>query len=175
VESSRVQLKDGRLAVIRKAVPDDAQSITEFVNIVGAEEKFVPRDRATWTLEEERATLAAADGRHSVFFVAEISGRVSGLINLARGRWSKDAHRAEFGMSCLPETRRIGLGTALLSRGILWARSVGVKKLALEVFATNEGAVALYRKSGFVEEARLRGEYVIEGRDVDSFRMVLWL
>jgi RimJ/RimL family protein N-acetyltransferase len=175
MEATRTPLKDGRTAVIRPAVPDDAAAITEFVNVIGAEGRFVLRERATWTLEEERRTLAAADGRHSIFFLAEISNRLSGMITLSRGRWAKDAHLAEFGMSCLPECRGIGLGAALLHRGIEWANSVGVRKLTLEVFATNDRAIALYRKTGFIEEARLRSQYMIEGKPVDGVLMAKWL
>jgi RimJ/RimL family protein N-acetyltransferase len=175
MEASRVLLRDGRTAVLRAAVPDDAGSITEYVNIVGAEGKFLLRERATWTIEEERRTLAAADGQYSVFVLAEVSGRLSGLINLSRGRWAKDSHLAEFGMSCLPECRGVGLGTALLTHGIDWARSVGVRKLTLEVFSTNDRAIRLYGKMGFVEEARLRGQYVIDGVPVDGVLMAMWL
>jgi RimJ/RimL family protein N-acetyltransferase len=175
MEVTYIRLKDGRSAVIRQAVPDDAAAITEFVNIVGAEGRFVLRERATWTLDEERRTLAGADSRFSVFFVAEISGRLSGLINLSRGRWVKDAHLAEFGISCLPECRGIGLGKALLLRGMEWARSVGVRKLTLEVFSTNEPAIGLYRRMGFVEEARLQGQYMIDEQPVEGVLMAIWL
>jgi RimJ/RimL family protein N-acetyltransferase len=34
-----------------------------------------------------------------------------------------------------------------------------VHKLSLEVFPSNEAAIALYRKFGFVEEGRLRSHY----------------
>lgn len=175
METSHIPLKDGRTATIRPAVPDDAESITEYVNLIGAEGRFVLRERATWSIDEERRTLAAADGRQSAFFVAEVSGRLSGLITLARGRWAKDAHVAEFGMSCLPECRGVGLGTALLVRGLQWARSVGVRKLTLEVFATNDRAIGLYRKMGFAEEARLKGQYLIDGEPVDEILMAIWL
>jgi RimJ/RimL family protein N-acetyltransferase len=173
--ATTVRLKDGRSAIIRRATPDDAAAITEFVNLVGAELQFTLRERATWTLEEERATLAAAVDPASAFFVAEIAGRLSGLLNVARGRWTKDFHAAEFGMSCRPDDRGVGLGTALLQAGMEWARSAGVRKLNLEVFATNERAIALYRKAGFVEEGRRRGQYLINGVPVDSLLMSIWL
>lgn len=170
-----VRLGDGRSGLVRRASPDDAEGITALVNTVGAEGRFVLRDRATWTLEEERQTLAAADGTVSVFLVAELSERICGMMNLSRGRWPKNSHVAEFGMSCLPECRRIGLGAALLAQGIEWARDGGVRKLALEVFASNEAAISLYRKMGFEVEARLKGEFVIDGAPVDGLRMALWL
>lgn len=170
-----MRLKDGRTAFLRAATPGDAEAITDLVNVVGAESQFTLRERATWTMEEERRTLATADARSRVFFVAEVDGHICGLINLARGQWKKDAHVAELGMSCLPGYRGLGLGSALLSRGIEWARAVGVRKLTLEVFATNEVAIALYRAKGFAEEARLRRQYEIDGKPTDSLLMVLWL
>jgi ribosomal protein S18 acetylase RimI-like enzyme len=47
------------------------------------------------------------------------------------------------------------VGSALLAAGLRWARLVGVEKVTLEVYPTNEAAVALYRKFGFAEEGRL--------------------
>lgn len=174
-EATQVRLKDGRLALIRQAVPDDAQAATNFVNIVTSEKKYLLRERATWTIDEERRTIAAADGKESVFFVAEIDGRLSGSINLARGRWPKNKHVAELAISCLPSCRGVGLGTALMTRGIEWARSVGVLKLTLQVFATNKRAIALYEKMGFEEEARLREHFRFDGKLFDNILMALWL
>ena len=175
METTAIRLNDGRTGLIRVAVPDDAEAITAYVNLIGAEGTFVLRDRATWTIEEERRTLGTADGRQSVFFVAEIGGQLAGMITLARGRWAKDAHQAEFGMSCRPDCRGIGLGTALLKRGLEWATSAGVRKLCLEVFATNERAIKLYRKMGFEEEGRRKGQYMIDGALVDEVLMAKWL
>ena len=169
------RLKDGRTAVIRPAGPGDAEAVTTLVNTVGAEGRWTLRDRATWTLEQEKATLAAADGQRSVFFLALVEGRVAGFVNVARGQWPKNEHVAELGMSCLPECRGVGLGTALLVTAIEWARSIGAQKLTLEVFSTNTPAIGLYRKLGFEEEGRLPGAYRIEGRYVDGVRMARWL
>ncbi len=59
--------------------------------------------------------------------------------------------------------------------GIEWARDVGVRRLKLGVFETNERALALYRKLGFVEEGRLKGEVVLDGKPVDEILMALTL
>ncbi len=168
-------LKDGRHASLRLAGPADAEEITELVNVVGAERQYVLRERATWTIEQERATLAAADGTSSAFFLAEIDGRLSGSLNIQRGAWPKNHHVAELGMSCRAECRRLGVGTALLAHALDWARSVGVRKVNLEVFATNAPAIALYRKMGFQEEGRRRREFSIGGDLVDGVLMARWL
>jgi RimJ/RimL family protein N-acetyltransferase len=48
-----------------------------------------------------------------------------------------------------------GVGKALLTASIEWARVRGLHKLALSVFPHNNAAIALYRQFGFVEEGRL--------------------
>jgi len=50
--------------------------------------------------------------------------------------------------------RRRGVGSALLAAAIEKAGDDGLHKLSLDVFTHNQGAVALYRKFGFVEEGR---------------------
>jgi RimJ/RimL family protein N-acetyltransferase len=51
------------------------------------------------------------------------------------------------------------VGSALLTAAIDWARQAGAHKLHLEHWPTNEAAVALYEKFGFVEEGYLRRHY----------------
>ena len=59
--------------------------------------------------------------------------------------------------------------------GIEWAKSVGITRLRLSVFQTNERAIALHRKLGIVEEGRLNGEVILDGRPVDELLMALSL
>ena len=172
---SETRLKDGQVARLRLATPDDAAAVTAFVNVVGGERRFVLRERATWSLEEEQKTLGTADGRESAFFLGEVGGRLVGLLNIGRGRWPKNRHVAEFGMSCHPDFRRLGVGTALLNRALTWAQSVGVQKVTLEVFSSNAPAIALYLRMGFVEEGRRFREFLIEDELVDGILMARWL
>ena len=55
--------------------------------------------------------------------------------------------------------RGLGVGSALVQAAISRARDQGLHKLCLEVFAHNTAAIALYRKSGFVEEGRRIRQY----------------
>jgi RimJ/RimL family protein N-acetyltransferase len=175
ISAHGVVLKDGRNAELRLARPDDARAITAFVNLVGGERRYVLRERATWTLGEERETLRSANGKRSAFFVAVVDGRLSGLLNIHRGPWPKNEHVTEFGMACLPTCRRVGLGTALVHRALDWSGSVGARKVTLEVFSSNQAAIALYRKLGFEEEGRRRRQYLVEGELVDGIWMARWL
>ena len=62
-------------------------------------------------------------------------------------------------MAIVREWRAQGVGSALLSTAVEWARGRGLHKLSLSVFAHNAAAIALYRKHGFVEEGRRVKQY----------------
>ncbi|MGA7872850.1 MAG: ribosomal protein S18-alanine N-acetyltransferase [Candidatus Binatus sp.] len=63
-----------------------------------------------------------------------------------------------------PESRRLGIGTVLISEAISEARSTGAGVVTLEVRRSNLAARQLYRKFGF-EERRLRRHYYGPGED----------
>ncbi len=54
-----------------------------------------------------------------------------------------------------PTWRGRGVGTVLVGAAIGWARGRGLHKLALSVFPDSRAAIALDRRSGFVEAGRL--------------------
>lgn len=172
---TRSVLKDGRIAVVRPVSPDDARAITDLLNLIGGERRYILSERANWTLEEERQTLANWRGSDRAYYVAEVDGQLCGTISVMKGRWAKNSHTADFGMGCRSDFRGIGVGHALLERVIGWARASGVKKLKLEVFSTNQQAIDFYLRAGFVEEGRLKGEFLIDGGPVDGVFMAMWL
>ena len=78
-----------------------------------------------------------------------------GHIYIQRERHPVTRHVATLGIAVAADHRGRGVGSALLAEAIVWARSVGVEKLVLSVYPHNTGAIALYRKFGFVQEGRL--------------------
>lgn len=63
-----------------------------------------------------------------------------------------------------PDSRRAGLGAALLDRLCSVARELSASAVHLEVRPSNFPALALYRSRGFDEVARRRGYYA-DGED----------
>ncbi|HUB17792.1 MAG TPA: GNAT family N-acetyltransferase [Acidobacteriaceae bacterium] len=57
-------------------------------------------------------------------------------------------------MAVRPEARRRGIGLALLRATFAWAAKNGALRLSLEVRASNEAALALYRQFGLSQEGR---------------------
>ena len=49
-----------------------------------------------------------------------------------------------------PEARRHGIGSALVDAVVHWARTLGLRRLLLDVTEGNGPAIALYRRKGFV-------------------------
>lgn len=58
-----------------------------------------------------------------------------------------------------PLNRRQGLGSALLTGAVDWAREAAAEAMFLEVARDNGAALALYRASGFIEVGRRRAYY----------------
>lgn len=75
-----------------------------------------------------------------------------------------------------PGCTRQGVGRALLNALLDWARaSRVVRRIELRVREGNAPAIALYEKSGFVEECRLRKRIMLpDGRCIDDIGMA-WL
>ncbi len=167
----RVPLSDGRVALIRRARGPDAREVIAHVNAVGAEGIYLMTERLALTPAQERAVFRRADGKVELYLVAVVAGTIAGTANFARGSQTKNRHVANLGVALRKDVRGLGLGTAMMEAGMGWARSVGVRKLTLGVFATNRPARRLYRRLGFTVEGRLRNQVVLRGASVDEILM----
>jgi RimJ/RimL family protein N-acetyltransferase len=170
-----VPLRDGGSVVIRRATPQDAEVHIANTNAIAGERVYLMTETFARPVDEIERQFRDADPSAELWLLAELEGRVVGGANFRRGRWTKNAHTADLGVALLPSARGRGIGEALLREGFGWARSVGIRKLKLGVFASNERALAFYLKLGFVVEARLKNEVVLDGRPTDEILMALWL
>jgi RimJ/RimL family protein N-acetyltransferase len=136
---------------VRQATPADLDALLDLLEAVAAERRFIatepPVDRSGRRLEFLRMLEGGG-----CFIVAEANGEVVGSLGVEARRC-----RGDLGMGVAAEWRGRGVGTALLSAAIAWARESGLHKLVLEVFPHNEAALALYAKFGFEQEGYLRG------------------
>jgi [ribosomal protein S18]-alanine N-acetyltransferase len=88
-------------------------------------------------------------------FAAECDG---GIVGFAVG--SRAGELAELESVVVSKSaRRKGIGKALCQQVMDWSRNAGASELELEVRASSDGALALYRALGFVEQARRRKYY----------------
>jgi len=108
---------------------------------------------------------------------AWLDGVLVGTLGFFRASGRKIQHHAELGrMHVAPEVRRQGVGWALLQAALQHARNLpGLEQLGLGVMATNQEAIALYKKAGFVQYSLVPDYLKIEGRYYDLVEMILYL
>jgi RimJ/RimL family protein N-acetyltransferase len=158
ISAKQFTSRTGDPFVIRCAEPDDAMDLLAHAKAVAQESDFLltEPDEFNMTEDEERKWIQDhLDGLGNICLLAEASGVIIGSLGCENGKRRRAAHRGTFGMAVIEEWRRQGVGTALLQCFLAWAESSPmIEKVGLGVFATNEPAIALYQKSGFVEEGR---------------------
>lgn len=87
-----------------------------------------------------------------------------GIITLYLQPYRKLAHQCEFGIIVAPDMRGKGIGTLLISNGMLLAKdNFKIELLHLQVYADNP-AIHLYQRMGFREFGR-QSHWIKEGID----------
>ena len=166
--------------IIREAQAQDAAQIIAHVKRLIAEPEvyiITAPGEFNFTVEQEQAFLNEhASSDNSVFLVAEIEGKIVGMLNCTGGTRRATRHAATLGMSVDREWRNQGVGSLLMARAVEWAKqSEMVSRIELSVFARNEMAIHLYQKYGFVVEGRRRKSLYRNGEYFDDLIMALLL
>jgi ribosomal-protein-alanine N-acetyltransferase len=119
---------------------------------------------APWS---EQSFLNELKNPQSMFLVAIADARLVGY----GGYWRciDEAHITTVAISAM--SRRQGLGMRLMKELLLKAREEGMTCSTLEVRASNEAAVRLYERLGYVTAARRKNYYPDNKEDA----LVMWL
>ena len=156
-----------RVVTIRPARLDDGDELSRI-------------DFEAWTLLSAIAPRPDAPqrffpevGHVEEVLVAEVDGAVAGYIRLMHPTpFPASAHVLQVrGLAVDEALQRRGIGRALVEGALDAARERGMRRVTLRVLAPNAGARALYASCGFVVEGVLRGEFHLDGRDVDDVFM----
>lgn len=97
-----------------------------------------------------------------VYYAVE-DERVVGWCDIFPGSNARQSHRGGLGMGLLPEVRRRGLGSKLLSSTLEHAKRFGLEKIELQV------------KFGFHEEGVIKKYRKLDGNYFDSIMMAKFL
>jgi RimJ/RimL family protein N-acetyltransferase len=166
----------GNAAIVRIATPDDAEQLIALVHANEGELNLTNEPgEFNMSVEEERAFLANFEHQAtSEFFIAEVDGQVVGSLGMRGNKRRATRHVVSIGIAVHPQFRGQGIGSALLQRGLEWAKETGtVRRIELTVYARNEGAIRLYQRCGFVEEGRHRDTFCKSGEYIDSLTMAM--
>lgn len=140
--------------IIRKASINDADAMAEL-------------DRICFTLPWSRqAFLQELSNEAAFYIVAVTAGKIIGYA----GMWSIIDEGHITNLAVHPEHRRMGLGEMMLSEMIRISEEDGILQHTLEVRASNEPAIGLYKKMGF-KISGIRKEYYSDNME-DA--LILW-
>lgn len=155
--------------LVRAREPEDAPAIAAVMacpGVVAGTLRLPLR-----SVQAERDRLARTDDRTHAL-VAEIDGRVVGVLGLHVEASPRRSHCATLGMGVLDDAQGRGVGTALLAAAIDLADNwLGLRRLELTVYPDNAPAIRLYEKFGFVVEGAARDFAFRDGAFVDALHM----
>jgi RimJ/RimL family protein N-acetyltransferase len=164
---------EGKLVRLRALEPEDLERATKWMNDPEVTRFLFVRYPIS-RVEEERWLREASTNNFATGLRLAIEtkdGVHIGSIDLRNT--SPEDRRASLGVVIgEPEYWSKGHGTDAIMTILRFAfRQMNLNRVSLEVFETNERALACYRKCGFREEGRLRQERFKHGRYWDAIVM----
>ncbi|MBA1334439.1 MAG: hypothetical protein HPY66_2288 [Firmicutes bacterium] len=168
----RVEIINGHRLVLRPAAVRDSRGFACTYNEVVNEGDYLLGEcfpmQEFWVENIVRSSVK----NRTLLLIAELDGRIVGgcMLNPI-GATGKTSHVCGFGVHLVKEARGLGIGSRILRYITDWAACNNYSKICLSVLSSNEGAIRLYRKEGFVEEGRRKRQYYIKGSYIDEVLM----
>jgi len=169
-----LEARDGRKVTLRTPTWEDLDDMLDFINSLVEEEAMILMETKQ-TRDQEVDWLARAlsnmEKDRQVRVVAEVDGRMVGQCEVAL-RAGRKSHVGTLGISVKQGYRDVGVGQELMREAERHAGRLGLEKIMLEVFATNDRAIHVYEKMGYRIVGRVPGEIKYKGDYVDGLYMI---
>lgn len=153
-----ITLKDGRNCILKPPETEKAEEMIGYLKQIAGETQYMTRypDEVKKDVEDERAFInRTREDQKAVMIVAEVDGKIAGTCSVFGSQdRRKLSHRCSMGIGLLEDYCEQGLGTAMLSMLIEFAKQMGYEVMELIVVGDNTRAQGLYRKYGFIESGR---------------------
>jgi ribosomal protein S18 acetylase RimI-like enzyme len=160
---------------IRPIRKEDALELRNVLDAVSRERRYLGRLEAPPEDKFCAFIESIVESGHSQF-VGEEDGQIIGWCDALPGTASAGtAHIGHLGMGVLKNFRGKGIGRRLAEATIEKARALGLEKIELSVYSSNDAAIALYRNLGFQEEGRKSRGRLVDGIYDDVVLMALAL
>lgn len=160
--------------LIREAKVGDANEIVEAERTIAEEPGYFCSQPSELTVENVINTITAFKDGGGLYLVAESDGKIVGHAFLEPQHLESLRHVADLNIAVHLGWQNKGIGTELLKQMIRWAKESGtLRKIQLNVRASNLGAISLYEKIGFEEEGRLKNRVKVKDGYVDDIIMGL--
>jgi ribosomal protein S18 acetylase RimI-like enzyme len=156
-----------------QVVPIERRHIAGFREVLDAvarERRYLAYLEAPTAAQLRRFVLSNLRNRVAQFVAVE-DGLVLGWCDIVPKTHVTLRHVGVLGMGVAAPHRARGIGRALLQAAIEGATARGISRIELLVRSDNEPAIALYRRSGFELEGRLRNYLIVDGASHDVLAM----
>lgn len=158
-----------------KIVPvseDHIPGLRDMVETVARERLYLANTRG-FTLAETQAFVKSILSGAGVQFIALTGDRSVGWCDIVRKPYRGFEHVGTLGMGVIKNERNKGIGSLLLKNTIQAAADIGITRIELETYRTNETAIHLYEKFGFETEGIKKQARILDGRIEDMVCMAL--
>ena len=153
-----IQIKGGESIKIRESETADASKWIELIKAYLSDSDTIPLLPGEFSFDEEKAVAHIGKfllNSKDLILLAEHNGTVIGNIDLTSQHRERLKHTAMIGMGVAEEWRNRGIGSAMLSGVVDWARHhPEIEMLWLNVYSSNLAGLSLYKRFGFVECGR---------------------
>ena len=168
-------LKNGTILTISQAIPEDARNIIDFLNNIAGESDNLTFGAGEFAipLDQEKKFLSDSQkSKNSIMIIGKIDHRLVSISNISSSSKQRLEHAGDIGLSVSKEYWHLGVGTAMMQYLIDWAKGRKIiRKLNLSVRTSNQHAIELYKRAGFVEEGMKTRTMFINGKFCDTLEM----
>ncbi|MBG5895682.1 GNAT family N-acetyltransferase [Providencia stuartii] len=155
--------------VIRRATLDDIPAVTQMHIDYSAYANTLQLPYPS--IETWEARLATNDPLVT-HFVATLDNTVVGILTLHQPSQQRRKHAASFGITVSQMHQGKGIGSKLMQVMVDYCDNwLNIRRIELEVYATNDNGLGLYKKFGFEQEGVMRDYAFRDGQYVDAIMM----
>ncbi|GJM19620.1 MAG: acetyltransferase [Phycisphaeraceae bacterium] len=176
-EPRPITTRDGRALTLRAAAPSDAPALRLLYIELSETSEFGVIERDEVMPDEPlRESVEEGSAKGWLWIVVEgAPGSIVGDCIVRPEKYRRLAHNATIGLGLADGWRGVGLGRAVMDASIDWSRAhPALRRLELQVFASNAPAIGLYESLGFEREGRHPDRVVMPGgRAIGEIRMAL--
>ncbi|MGL5560117.1 MAG: GNAT family N-acetyltransferase [Paraclostridium dentum] len=174
-----IKLKNGKTAILRSPIKDDAQAMIDYLNIIGGESDFITFGKNEFSMNVEAEQdyierINSMDNSKNVLIIIE--DEIVGIASITSVQKERMKHNGTLGISIRKKYWGIGLGSEIMAYLIDWAKSNKItKKINLLVREDNIRGVKLYEKFGFEKEGLLKKDICVNGVYYNTIAMGLYI
>ena len=174
-----IQLKNGQHLVLRRPKVDDAQSIIEYLNIVGGESDnlLFGKDEFTLSVENEMEYIKNISNDANILMILGIiDNNIVSVAQISCPNRKRISHNSEVSISVKKDYWKNGIGSAVMDEIIRFAKENStIKNISLGVKASNINAIKMYEKFGFEKIGVHKDNFNINGDFDDEILMDLYI